>query len=67
MNQDSQEKKQSGDYKKHPTINLSDSINRSLVGDLRAVTKGGCLTKIITLVIIIIIGGGLLILSQCSR
>ncbi|MET1250034.1 hypothetical protein ABWW58_14740 [Sporolactobacillus sp. STCC-11] len=67
MSQD-QDKKQSNEYKKHPVINLSDSINRSMVGDLKSLTNGGCLTNIITLVVVIvIIGGGLLILSQCSR
>lgn len=68
MNRDDRDKKQSEEYKKHPMNNLSDSINRSMVGDLKSLTKGGCLTNVITLVIIIIIiGGGLLILSQCSR
>ncbi|MFJ7977936.1 DUF6366 family protein [Peribacillus sp. NPDC096379] len=63
MNRDDQDKKQIEEHKKNPMGNFSDSINRSMVGDLGALTKGGCLTKIITVVIII---GGLLILSRCS-
>jgi hypothetical protein len=65
MNQDDQEKKQIKEYEKNPMSNLSDSVNRSMIGDLRALTKGGCLTKMITLIIIIV--GGLLILSRCSH
>jgi hypothetical protein len=34
-------------------INLADSINRSKIGDLGELIKGGCFTKIITTVIII--------------
>ncbi|MFJ7977856.1 hypothetical protein ACIQZI_19600 [Peribacillus sp. NPDC096379] len=63
MNQDDQDKKQIEEHKKNPMGNFSDSINRSMIGDLGALTKGGCLIRVITLVIII---GGLLILSQCS-
>ncbi len=63
MNQDDQDKKQIEEHKKNPMGNFSNSINRSMIGDLGALTKGGCLTRVITLVIII---GGLLILSQCS-
>lgn len=48
---------------KNPFPHLSDSINRSMVGDLTAFTKGGCMEKIIFIVIIII---GFLILSKCS-
>ena len=49
--------------KKNPFPHLSDSINRSMVGDLTALTKGGCMEKILFIVIIII---GFLILSKCS-
>jgi len=49
--------------RKNPFPHLSDSINRSMVGDLTALTKGGCMEKIIFIVIIII---GFLILSKCS-
>jgi len=62
-NGEEQEKRQIQENKKNPTGNLGDSINRSMAGDLGSLAKGGCLTKIITVVIII---GGLLILSRCS-
>lgn len=48
---------------KNPFPHLSDSINRSMGGDLTALTKGGCMEKIIYIVIIII---GFLFLSKCS-
>ena len=41
------------EYKKHPMSNFSDSINRSMIGDIGQLAKGGCLTRIITTVIII--------------
>ncbi|MGG0717760.1 DUF6366 family protein [Robertmurraya massiliosenegalensis] len=63
MKRDDQEKKQIEEYKKNPMINFSNAVNRSMVGDLGALTKGGCLSKVITLVIII---GGIIMLSQCS-
>lgn len=49
--------------KKNPFPHLSDSINRSMGGDLTALTKGGCIEKIIFIIIIII---GILIVSKCS-
>ncbi|MBB2483241.1 hypothetical protein H5P36_24095 [Bacillus sp. APMAM] len=61
---DEQEKRQNQENKKNPMGNLGESINRSKVGDLGALARGGCLTKIITVVITI---GGLLILSRCSN
>ena len=48
---------------KTPFPNLSDPINRTMVGDLTALTKGGCM-EIIFLIVIVIIG--FLILSKCS-
>lgn len=63
MKRDDQEKKQIEEYKKNPMINFSNAVNRSMVEDLEALTKGGCLSKVITLVIII---GGIIMLSQCS-
>ncbi|MGF7059074.1 DUF6366 family protein [Brassicibacter mesophilus] len=51
--QDKQEKRKMEEYKKHPMINFSDSINHSTMGNLNELTKGGCLTKIIIIVIII--------------
>lgn len=61
--QDKQEKRKIEEYKKHPMSNLADSIDRSQIGNLGDLTKGGCLTRIITTVIII---GVLFIFSQCS-
>lgn len=52
--QDQQEKRKMDDeYKNHQMTNLADSINRAMIGDLSGLTKGGCLTKVITTVIII--------------
>ena len=62
--EDEQEKKQNQVNKENPTGNLGEAINRSMVENLGALANGGCLTKIITVVIII---GGLLILSRCSN
>lgn len=58
-----QEKHKTDEYKKRPMINLSDSINRSNIGDLSELTKGSCLTRIISTVIII---GILVMIAQCS-
>jgi hypothetical protein len=60
---DEGEKLQEKEWKRNLMSNLADSVNRSLVGDPSSLVKGGCLTKIITLVIIVI---GFLILSRCS-
>ncbi|MBT2738607.1 DUF6366 family protein [Bacillus sp. ISL-7] len=62
--EDEQEKNQNQVNKENPMGNLGEAINRSMVGNLGALANGGCLTKIITVVIII---GGLLILSRCSN
>jgi hypothetical protein len=43
------------EYKKQPTINLADSINRSMMGDLRGLTKGDYLTRIISSIAVVII------------
>ena len=51
------------EYKNHPMSNFSDSINRSMMGDLGQLSKGGCLTRIITTVIII---GALLLIAHYS-
>ncbi|MDD4172237.1 MAG: DUF6366 family protein [Syntrophomonas sp.] len=61
---DKESKRKIEEYKKNPMINFADSINRSMIGDLGELTKGGCLTKIITAVIII---GILLFLFRCSH
>ena len=50
---DKQDKRKIEEYKKNPMINFADSINRSMIGDLGELTRGSCLTKIITIVIII--------------
>lgn len=50
---DEQDKRRKEEYGKHPMINFSDSINRSMIGDLGELTRGGCLTKIITAIIVI--------------
>jgi hypothetical protein len=63
VNKDEQEKLQSKEKKNNPMGNFTDATNRSMVGDPSALAKGGCLTKIMTLVIIFV---GFLILSQCS-
>ena len=60
---DKQDKRQVNEYQKNPMTNFADSINRTIVGDLEGLTKGGCLTRIITAIILI---GGLFILSRCS-
>ncbi|MBU3216053.1 DUF6366 family protein [Clostridium estertheticum] len=53
--QDREDKRKIEEYKKNPMSNVADSMNRKMVGDLSQLTKGGCLTRIITSVIIIII------------
>ncbi|KXH87523.1 hypothetical protein [Sporosarcina sp. HYO08] len=58
MARDKKEKRE-----RNPMIIFADAVNRSMVGDPNALGNGGCLTKIITLVILVI---GLLILSRCS-
>ena len=50
---DKLDKRKIAEYKKNPMINFADSINRSMIGDLGELTRGGCLTRIITIVIII--------------
>jgi len=61
---DKHDKRKIEEYKKHPMINFADSINRSMIGDLGELTKGNCLTKIITAVIIM---GVLFFLFRCSH
>lgn len=50
---DEQDKHKIEEYIKNPMSNFSDSINRSRIGDIGQLTKGGCLSRIITTVIII--------------
>lgn len=62
--EDKMDKRKIDEYKRNPMINLADSINRSMIGDLGELTKGGYLNKIITTVIVI---GILCFLSRCSN
>ena len=48
-----QDRRKIEEYKKHPMSNFSDSINSSMIGDISQLTKGSCLTRIITGVVII--------------
>ncbi|QPC45476.1 hypothetical protein [Mangrovibacillus cuniculi] len=48
---------------KNPIGDHRDAVDRSMFGDMRYLTDGGCLTQIVTLIIIV---GGILLLSQCS-
>lgn len=48
---------------KNPFPHLSDSINRSMVGDLGSLTQGGCMEKIFLIIIVVIV---FFILSKCS-
>lgn len=50
---DKEDKRKMEEYKKNPMINLADSINRSMIGEPRELTRGGFLTRIITVAIII--------------
>jgi hypothetical protein len=60
---DEQEKMRKKELENNPMGNFSDAINRSMIGDPLALVKGGCLTKIFTVLIIFL---GFIILSQCS-
>ena len=53
-----EDKRKMEEYIKNPMTNLADSIDHSLMGDLRQLTKGKLLTRTIVGVIII----GILIL-----
>jgi hypothetical protein len=63
MDKNDEERMRKKEWERNPTINFSDSVNRSMVGDPSALARGGCLTKVLTLVIIVI---GIIILSRCS-
>ncbi|MBS4200791.1 hypothetical protein KHA93_14240 [Bacillus sp. FJAT-49732] len=63
MKEDEHFKRQLNEHKKNPMINLSDSINRSMTGDLTAFAGSGCLPIILTIIIIV----GILLLSKCSN
>ncbi len=55
MNQEKLDKERIKEWKRNPMINLSDSVNRSMMGDPGAFLKNGCLTNLIGLIIIAII------------
>ncbi len=63
MSLDDQEKMRRKELENNPIGNFSDAVNRSITGDPLALMRGGCLTKIFTVVIIIL---GFIILSKCS-
>ena len=44
---DKEDKRKMEEYKRNPMTNLADSINHSHIGDLRQLTKGKLLTRII--------------------
>ena len=52
---DKEDKRRNEEYKKNPTANLADSINRSHIGDPSQLTKGDFLTRLISSVVIIVI------------
>ncbi|MDX5475670.1 MAG: DUF6366 family protein [Bacillaceae bacterium] len=60
---DDQEKMERKELENNPMGNFSDAVNRAMVGNPSELVKGGCLTKILTILIIIL---GFVILSQCS-
>lgn len=62
--QDKQDKRKIEEYKKHPMINLADSINRAKMGGLSELTKRGFINTIITIVVII---GIVFFISRCSN
>lgn len=48
-----QEKNQIEEYKKNPFINVADAFNRAMIGDWNALNRGGCLIRIVTVLVII--------------
>lgn len=59
-----QDKRKIEEYKRNPMINLADSINGSKIGDPGELTRGSCLTRVITTVIIIGILAFLILISR---
>ena len=49
--------------KQLPTIEFADAVNRSMVGDLGALAKGGCSSIIGTVILGIVV---IFLLSKCS-
>lgn len=58
---DKEEKRRNKEYKKHPMINLADSINHTMIGDIRLLARSGCFTTVV------IIFATLFIISRCSN
>ncbi|MFV0464645.1 MAG: hypothetical protein ACK5ML_01120 [Lachnospiraceae bacterium] len=52
---DLEEKRRNDEYKKNQMANFSDSVNRSKIGDFHNISKGSCLTKLITLIVIAVL------------
>ena len=50
-----EEKRKIEEQRKHPMIDLADSVNRSTIGGLSNLAEGNLLTRIMTVVIIVII------------
>lgn len=48
-----EDKRKIEEYKKQPITDLADATNRSMTGELGELTRGNCLTKIITTVVLI--------------
>ncbi|MGE6488559.1 hypothetical protein [Paenisporosarcina sp. NPDC076898] len=55
--------KQPKKQQKIPTIEFADAVNRSMVGDLGALAKGGCMSTILTVLLGIVV---IFLLSKCS-
>lgn len=49
---DNEDKRRTDEYKKNPMINFSDSINRSMIGDLNNLVKGNFIIRVVIIVII---------------
>lgn len=54
MSFEKQDKLRNKELQRNPMGKYSDAVNRSLLGDPATLLKGGCLTKIITLLIIVL-------------
>lgn len=48
---------------KFPSIEFADAVNRSMIGDLGAIVKGGCMSTILTVLLGIVV---IFLLSKCS-
>ncbi|EPD53667.1 hypothetical protein HMPREF1210_00490 [Paenisporosarcina sp. HGH0030] len=48
---------------RRPMIDFADAVNRSMVGDLGALSKGGCWSTIMMVPVVIVV---IFLLSKCS-